>query len=105
MRPEYNFDYGKAKPNRFAAKLDESRVVVVLDPDVSRIFPDAGFSEQGPARFDRGYAAFQDEAQKDFCIKGHTFVGERHCFSLEWGQVQNKVWTRPRLLRFAPLCK
>ena len=43
MRPEYNFDYGKAKPNRFAGKLDESPVVVVLDPDVSRIFqtPDA----------------------------------------------------------------
>ncbi|MHB8091638.1 MAG: hypothetical protein ACYDH8_08605 [Syntrophales bacterium] len=43
MRPEYNFDYGKAQPNRFAGKLDESRVVVVLDPDVARIFqtPDA----------------------------------------------------------------
>ena len=38
MRPEYNFDYGKAKANRFAGKLDESRVVVVLDPDVSRVF-------------------------------------------------------------------
>jgi hypothetical protein len=38
MQPEYNFDYGKAKPNRFAGKLDESRVMVVLDPDVSRIF-------------------------------------------------------------------
>jgi hypothetical protein len=38
MQPEYNFDYGKAKPNRFAGKLDESRIVVLLDPYVSSIF-------------------------------------------------------------------
>jgi hypothetical protein len=38
MRPEYNFDYRKAKPNRFAAGQDEGRVIVTLDPDVSEVF-------------------------------------------------------------------
>ena len=38
LRPEYRFDYRKAKPNRFAGKSDEGRVVVVLDPDVSEVF-------------------------------------------------------------------
>jgi hypothetical protein len=38
MLPEYRFDYSKARPNRFAGRIDESRVVVVLDPDVSEVF-------------------------------------------------------------------
>lgn len=38
LRPEYAFDYRKAKPNRFADQADENRVVVVLDPDVSEVF-------------------------------------------------------------------
>ena len=38
LRPEYVFDYRKAKPNRFADQSDENRVVVVLDPDVSEVF-------------------------------------------------------------------
>lgn len=38
MLPEYNFDYRKAKPNRFAARQDEGRVIVTLDPDVSEVF-------------------------------------------------------------------
>lgn len=38
LRPEYNFDYRKAKPNRFAAGQDEGQVIVTLDPDVSEVF-------------------------------------------------------------------
>ena len=38
MFPEYSFDYSKAKPNRFASRVDKSRIVVVLDPDVSDVF-------------------------------------------------------------------
>jgi hypothetical protein len=38
LRPEYRFDYRKAKPNRFAGQPGEDRVVVVLDPDVSAVF-------------------------------------------------------------------
>jgi hypothetical protein len=38
LREEYRFDYTKAKPNRFAGQPAESRVVVVLDPDVAEVF-------------------------------------------------------------------
>jgi hypothetical protein len=38
MRPEYSFDYGEARPNRFAGRIDKSQVVVMLDPDVSQVF-------------------------------------------------------------------
>jgi len=38
LRDEYRFDYTKAKPNRFAGQHQESRVVVVLDPDVAEVF-------------------------------------------------------------------
>lgn len=38
LRPEYDFDYAKARPNRFAGKIDKSQVVVLLDPDISEVF-------------------------------------------------------------------
>jgi hypothetical protein len=38
MRDEYQFDYSKAKPNRFADKIGEARVMIVLDPDVAAVF-------------------------------------------------------------------
>jgi hypothetical protein len=38
LRPQYRFDYRKAKPNRFVGQPEEDRVVVVLDPDVSEVF-------------------------------------------------------------------
>jgi hypothetical protein len=34
QRAHYRFDYGKAKPNRFASRLGEETIAVVLDPDV-----------------------------------------------------------------------
>ena len=37
MRTEYDFDYRKARPNRFAAR-NKGRLTVVLDPDVSKVF-------------------------------------------------------------------
>ena len=39
MLSEYNLDYRKAKPNRFA--LNEDQRVVVLDPDVAEYFKDS----------------------------------------------------------------
>jgi hypothetical protein len=36
--PEHDFDYSKAKPNRFAGRLSNERVVVLLDPEVSEVF-------------------------------------------------------------------
>jgi hypothetical protein len=38
MLPEYDFDYSKARPNRFAGRLSKERVVVLLDPEVSEVF-------------------------------------------------------------------
>jgi len=38
MRAEYKFDYSAAKPNRFVSRVDKSRLVVALDPDVSDVF-------------------------------------------------------------------
>jgi hypothetical protein len=38
LRPEYHFDYRKAKANRFAGKTKPDSVAVLLDPDVARFF-------------------------------------------------------------------
>ena len=38
MLPEYNFNYRKARPNRFAERVYKDRRVVMLDPDISKIF-------------------------------------------------------------------
>lgn len=38
---EYQLDYKKAKPNRFAARNEEQQLkVVVLDDDVAQVFKD-----------------------------------------------------------------
>jgi hypothetical protein len=39
MLPEYRFDYSKARPNRFAARMKPGSRAVVLDPDVAEAFP------------------------------------------------------------------
>jgi hypothetical protein len=41
LRPEYCFDYGKSKPNRFAERVPPGAVAVLLDPDVARVFKNA----------------------------------------------------------------
>ncbi len=38
MLPEYSFDYRKARPNRFAPKIEEGSLIVVLDPDIAQVF-------------------------------------------------------------------
>ena len=38
LRPEYNLNYRKARPNRFARQIDKSQVVVMLDTDISEVF-------------------------------------------------------------------
>jgi hypothetical protein len=37
-RPEYEFDYRMAKPNRFAAGMAKGGRLVVLDPEVAAAF-------------------------------------------------------------------
>jgi hypothetical protein len=38
LKAEYQFDYRKAQPNRFADRVDPKRLVITLDPDVSQVF-------------------------------------------------------------------
>jgi hypothetical protein len=39
MTPEYKFDYGRVKSNRFADKNRQTQRTVVLDSDVTENFP------------------------------------------------------------------
>jgi hypothetical protein len=41
LLPEYHFDYSKAQPNRFAASRPPGSRLVVLEPDIARVFTDA----------------------------------------------------------------
>lgn len=38
LRPEYDFDYTRARPNRFAGQTQLGSRVVVLEPDVAAVF-------------------------------------------------------------------
>lgn len=38
MRDHYDFDYSKSRPNRFAHEAKQDLTVVVLEPDVARVF-------------------------------------------------------------------
>ncbi len=38
LLPEYRIDYSKAKPNRFAKKLSNQKMIL-LDPDIAKVFP------------------------------------------------------------------
>lgn len=40
LRDEYDFNYSKSKPNRFAAKMKDT-IAVVLEPDVAQVFHDS----------------------------------------------------------------
>jgi hypothetical protein len=41
LKPEYSFDYSKAKTNPYAARLRGRTVAVVLEPDVAAAFPNS----------------------------------------------------------------
>jgi len=38
LRNEYRFDYAKAQPNRFAGRGRAKSIVVLLAPDVAKVF-------------------------------------------------------------------
>jgi hypothetical protein len=38
LRAAYTFDYGRSRPNRFASRMRENAVAVVLEPDVAQVF-------------------------------------------------------------------
>jgi len=43
----YTFDYSKAKPNRFAGRINEESVMVVLEPNVAVVFNTPIFDRGG----------------------------------------------------------
>jgi len=38
IRAEYRFDYARARSNRFADRMKNGAVAVILDPDVAAVF-------------------------------------------------------------------
>jgi hypothetical protein len=38
LLPKYDFDYRRALPNRFAQKIEAGSLIVVLEPDIARVF-------------------------------------------------------------------
>jgi len=38
LKPEYEFNYRQAKPNRFADGLKQGGRIVVLEPEVAKVF-------------------------------------------------------------------
>ena len=38
LKADYELDYGKSRPNRFAQRMGENAVAVVLEPDVAEVF-------------------------------------------------------------------
>jgi len=38
MASEYHFDYRKAKPNRFAESMKTEPLVVLIEPDIAKVF-------------------------------------------------------------------
>jgi hypothetical protein len=62
MRKEYRFDYRRAKPNRFAEKMSEGVVVVILEPDVAAVFK----SSEAVNAFLRSVIAAMPESKQQF---------------------------------------
>lgn len=46
MLVEYEFDYQKAKPNRFVAEAKSDHYLIELDPDVAEVFKSSEFVNQ-----------------------------------------------------------
>ena len=38
LRAEYEFNYSRSRPNRFASRLGPQTVAIVLAPDVAQVF-------------------------------------------------------------------
>lgn len=38
MASEYHFDYKKAKPNRFASRMKNEPLIVMIEPDIAKVF-------------------------------------------------------------------
>jgi len=38
LLPEYDFDYSKSRPNRFATQVKGEKITVTLESDVAKVF-------------------------------------------------------------------
>lgn len=38
MSAEYYFDYKKARPNRFAKRMKDKTLIVMVEPDIAKVF-------------------------------------------------------------------
>jgi hypothetical protein len=38
LLPEYDFDYSKSRPNRFATQVKAEKITVTLESDVAKVF-------------------------------------------------------------------
>ena len=38
MAAEYHFDYKNAKPNRFAKRMKDEPLIVMVEPDIAKVF-------------------------------------------------------------------
>jgi hypothetical protein len=61
---ELKYDFAKAKPNRFAGRIAKVRLVVLLDPEVSKVFTD---SESVNAALRALIAALPKSAKREVC--------------------------------------
>lgn len=41
MASEYRFDYKKAKPNRIATRMTDEPLIVMIEPDIAKVFTSA----------------------------------------------------------------
>ena len=67
IRSEYQFDYSRAKPNRFASRMDRPVVAVVLESDVAAVF---GSSKKVNAQLRAVLSAKKD---RKHAVRARTF--------------------------------
>lgn len=42
MAAEYHFGYKKARPNRFAKQMKDKTLIVMVEPDIAKVFATSG---------------------------------------------------------------
>lgn len=51
LKDHYDFDYTRAKPNRFADQLAQDRLMVVVERDIAAILPTSGAGNEVAKHF------------------------------------------------------
>ena len=79
LEAEFRFNYGEAKPNRFAGRIRAGSVAVLLDPDVARVFRESRVRERCSARVNDDHARppYFLAMSGSFVLSVSGFVGVR----------------------------